>query len=102
MKKRLAFGRVKEVTVTKEYVLMPLSPMDFRGTHFFATIIHDLIKLGYNKEDFKHYFKDFLKNNSVSTILNHIKNHGRMIWEEAQKGIFTSKKAIITQEGVKA
>jgi len=103
IKKPLAFGRVREVKETKDYVLMPLSPCDYRASHFFATIIHDLIKLGYEKKDFKHYFKDFQKNNSVNTILNHIKIHGRMIWESVNKNDFpVKKKEIITFKGVKA
>ncbi len=83
-KKPLRFGKVKEVTETDEYVLMPLSPLDNRGTHFMATIIYDLVKLGYAKKDMRFYFKDFLKKNSVKRIVEWIEENDRMIWEDAK------------------
>lgn len=81
MKKPLMFGKVREVTELSDKVLMPLSPLDHRATHFFATIIYDLVKLGYTKKDFDFYFKDFLKNNSINRIMAYVENHNRMIWE---------------------
>jgi hypothetical protein len=91
--KELAFGRVREVTETEENVLMPLSPLDSRNTHFFATIIYDLVKMGYSKKDFEHYFKDFLKKNSLRNILDYVKNNGRMIWENTD--ILNKKEIVI-------
>lgn len=81
MKKPLMFGKVREVTELPDKVLMPLSPLDSRAAHFFATIIYDLVKLGYTKKDFEFYFKGFLKNNSINTILAYIEEHNRMIWK---------------------
>lgn len=101
IKKSLAFGRVKEVTETGDYILMPLSPLDYRTTHFFATIINDLVKLGYEKKEFEHYFKDFLKKNSLTNILAYITNHGRMIWEDVSKGTLTHKEIIVELKGGK-
>ena len=80
--KPLMFGKVREVTEVTDEVLMPLSPMDNRSTHFFATIIYDLVKLGYAKKDFEFYFKDFLKNNSIDRIVAYIEENNRMIWNE--------------------
>jgi len=80
-KKPLKFGRVREVTEKEKEVLMPLSPLDYRATHFFATIIYDLVKLGYEKKDFEYYFKDFLKKNSIKRIIAYIESHNRMIWK---------------------
>ena len=91
-KKPLAFGRVSEVTETEECILMPLSPMDDRASHFCATIIYDLVKLGYEAPDIVYYFKDFLKNNSIPTILAYIQDKGRMIWEDVSQ---ESKKEIV-------
>ena len=81
-KKPLCFGRVGEVTEKKDMILMPLTPLDERGTHFMATIIYDLVNLGYNKKDMEFYFKDFLKKNLIETIVNYIKTHNRMIWKD--------------------
>jgi len=96
-KKPLCFGRVKEVTETEENTLMPLSPLDHRGTHFFATIIYDLVNLGYKKKEFEFYFKDFLKDNSLTNILSYVANNGRMIWEDVSKQTMppNSKEVII-------
>ena len=58
-KKQLCFGKVKEVTETENNILMPLSPLDYRATHFFATIIYDLTRLGYDKKDFEFLFSSF-------------------------------------------
>jgi len=95
IKKPLAFGRVREVTETDEYVLMPLSPMDYRATHFFATIIYDLVKLGYDKKDLQFHFKDFLNDNPLTNILAYVTNRGRMIWEDVSKTMPVSRKEII-------
>ena len=94
-KKPLAFGRVREVTELKDNVLMPLSPLDYRATHFFATIIYDLVKLGYEKKDIEFYFKDFLKDNSITNILAYVTNNGRMIWEDVSKKLGKHKEIII-------
>lgn len=83
-KKPLMFGKVKEVTELSDKVLMPLSPVDNRSTHFFATIIYDLTKLGYVKKDFEFYFKDFLKNNSVKKITGYIESNNRMTWKSVK------------------
>lgn len=83
-KKRLAFGNVNEVKEVGDKILMPLTPIDNRYIHFFATIIYDLTELGYKKEDFKNYFKDILKKNSLSTILTFVKDNGRMIWSKVK------------------
>ena len=93
LKKPLCFGKVKEVTEIEDNVLMPLSPLDYRTTHFFATIIYDLIKLGYEKKDFEFYFKDFLKNNSITNILAYVQNKGRMIWNSTE--VFDRKEVIM-------
>jgi len=95
IKKPLAFGRVREVTEIEGNVLMPLSPLDNRTTHFFATIIYDLVKLGYEKKDLKYYFKDFLKNNSLTNILAYVTDRGRMIWEDISRETGTNKELII-------
>ena len=95
IKKSLAFGRVREVKEVEENVLMPLSPMDYRATHFLATIIYDLVKLGYEKKDLEFYFKDFLKDNSMTNILAYVTNNGRMIWEDVSKKLGTNKEVII-------
>ena len=81
-KKPLCFGKVKEVTEKKDMVLMPLTPLDQRGTHFMATIIYDLVKLGYTKKDMEFYFRDFLKRNSIATLVDYIKTNNRMIWKD--------------------
>ena len=94
-RKPLVFGRVREVKEVEENVLMPLSPMDYRATHFFATIIYDLTKLGYEKEDLEHYFKDFLKDNSITNILAYVTNHGRMVWEDVRNKLGKNKEVII-------
>ena len=95
IKKPLAFGRVREVTELKDKVLMPLSPLDNRTTHFFATIIYDLVKLGYEKKDLEHYFKDFLKDNSLTNILAYVTDRGRMIWEDVSREAGTNKEIIV-------
>jgi len=94
-KKPLCFGRVKEVTQTEENTLMPLSPFDNRATHFFATIIYDLVKLGYEKKEFEFYFKDFIKDNTIPNILAYVTNNGRMIWEDVSKDKFSHKEVIV-------
>ena len=81
-KKTICFGRVNEVKIIKDRVLLPLTPLDNRGTHFMATIIYDLVQLGYNKKDIEFYYKYFLKNNSISSIIEYIKDHNRMIWKD--------------------
>ena len=82
--KPLSFGKVREVKELDKVVLIPLSPIDDRATHFFATIIYDLVKLRYAKKDFEFYFKDFLKHNSVKQIVNYVENNGRMIWKSVE------------------
>ena len=80
--KPLCFGTVREVKEVDETVLMPLSPMDERSTHFFATIIYDLVKLGYVKKDVEFYFKDFLKHNNIDQIVAYVEENNRMIWSD--------------------
>ncbi len=92
-KKPLSMGRVKEVTEKEDYILLPLSPLDHRQTHFFATIIYDLVKLGYKKEDLKFNYGDFLKKNSIKRIIDYVESNGRMIWESTQP--MNSKEIII-------
>jgi len=95
MRKPLCFGRVREVTQTEENTLMPLSPLDYRATHFFATIIYDLVKLGYEKKEFEFYFKDFIKDNTLPNILAYVTNNGRMIWENVSRESFNHKEIIV-------
>lgn len=94
-KKPLCFGRVKEVTEVEGNILMPLSPLDNRATHFFATIIYDLVKLGYEKKDIMPYFQDFLKDNSITNVLAYVTNNGRMIWEDVSKNSIKHNEVII-------
>lgn len=79
----LAMGRVNEVTVKDGTVLLPLTPLDARGTHFMATIIYDLHKLGYDKKDMEFHYKDFLKN-PIAKIISYVEENDRMIWQDIQ------------------
>jgi len=49
--------------------------------HFFATIISDLVKLGYEQKDIERHYKDFLKANKLKDILAYVEDRGRMIWQ---------------------
>ena len=92
--KTLRFGKVTQVTELDDMVLMPLSPIDNRTTHFFATIIYDLVKLGYTKKDFEFYFKDFLKKNKVESIVAWVEENNRMIW----KSVDSSDEIIVKED----
>jgi len=78
----LMFGKVCEVLIKKDKILMPLSPLTEQLTHFQATIIYDLWHLGYDKKDMIFYFKDFLEQNSIRAIVNYVRANGRMIWKD--------------------
>jgi len=79
--KPIMLGQVNEVKEMDDKVLIPLSPMDERSTHFFATIISDLVKLGYEQKDIERHYKDFLKANKLKDILAYVEDRGRMIWQ---------------------
>ena len=97
VKKPLSFGRVRETTELDNVILLPLSPLDERATHFFATIIYDLAKLGYTKKDIiaQGKYEDFLKNNSIATIDAYIMEHGRMVWEDVSPKLGKNKEIIV-------
>jgi len=51
-KKPVLFGKVGEVTEQEERVLVPLFPMGHdESQRFMRTIVYDLLKLGYEKEE---------------------------------------------------
>jgi len=58
-----------------------------------ATIIYDLVKLGYEQKDIESHYKDFLKANKLKDILAYVEDRGRMIWQ-GERG---SKKTIVVR-----
>lgn len=85
----IVFANVKEVTLKENNeVYVPLLPLsNAHTTHFLATIIYDLLKLGFTFCSLAERY-DLPKEWTKQKVINYVEARGRYIIKEKAKGVF--------------
>ena len=72
-------GNVEEVTVKDDIVLHPLVPLDANGTGVLATIVYDLLNLGYTMTEIRARFRFIPSQWTIKAVRAHVKEYGRTV-----------------------
>lgn len=72
-------GNVEECEVVEGYCLHPLIPLDGRGTGVLATIVYDLLKMGYSFGQIKSRFSMVPREWTAQAVLGYVESRGRTL-----------------------
>ena len=79
-------GNVGEVSIKGDIVLYPLVPIEPPNIDLVATIIFDLQRAGVFPKKVKDYRERMFRKASMKTIIEHVKNRGRLVYSRFVKG----------------
>ena len=73
-------GNVPEITVEEDCVLHPLIPLgNWEGTCLLATIVFDLLDLGYTFKELRERFWAIPREWTAKAVRRHVAEHGRTV-----------------------